>query len=49
MGLTFRAEGMLGRERDLRTFTVAHVLRDGRVELAGVLGQHADAEFEAVR
>ena len=49
MCLTFRAEVMPGRERDLRTFTVARVLRNGRVELNGLLGQHAEAEFEAVR
>lgn len=49
MRLTFRAEVMPGRERDRRTFTVARVLANGRVELSGMFGQHAEAEFEAVR
>ncbi|MBV9209965.1 MAG: hypothetical protein JOZ52_05020 [Acidobacteria bacterium] len=49
MRLTFRAEVMPGRERELRTFTVARVLPNGRVELSGMFGQHAEAEFEAVR
>ena len=46
MRLTFRAEVMPGRERDERTFTVARVLTNGRVELNGLLGQHAETEFE---
>ncbi len=46
MRLTFRAEVMPGRERDQRTFTVACVLVNGRVELSGLFGQHAETEFE---
>jgi hypothetical protein len=49
MRLTFRAEVMPGRESDQRTYTVARVLANGRVELSGLFGQHAEAEFEAVR
>jgi hypothetical protein len=49
MRLTFRAEVMPGRESDRRTFTVARVLSNGRVELSGLLGQHAEAEFESAR
>ena len=47
MQLTFRAELMPGRERDQRTFTVARVLANGRVELRGLFGQHAETEFES--
>lgn len=46
MRLTFRAEVMPGREPDERTFTVARVLANGRVELKGLLGQHSETEFE---
>jgi hypothetical protein len=46
--LTFRAEVMPGLGRDERTFAVARVLRNGRVELKGLTGQHALAEFEPV-
>jgi hypothetical protein len=49
MPLTFRAEVMPGLDRDRRTFTVAHVLTDGRVELSGLFGQHGEAEFEPLR
>ena len=49
MRLTFRAEVMPGRERAERTFTVARALANGRVELRGLLGQHAETEFEPVR
>ncbi|PYS51628.1 MAG: hypothetical protein DMF68_03835 [Acidobacteria bacterium] len=48
MRLTFRAEVMPGRERDQRTFIVAHVLTSGRVELHGLVGQHSETEFEPV-
>ena len=44
--LTFRAELMPGREPLERTFTVASVLSNGRVELIGLSGQHAETEFE---
>jgi hypothetical protein len=47
--LTFRAEVMPGRAAGERTFTVARVLANGRVELAGLYGQHALTEFESVR
>ena len=47
MRLTFRAEVMPGRGPAERTFTVARVLGGGRVELAGLAGEHAKAEFEA--
>lgn len=49
MRLTFRAELMPGREPLERTFTVASVLANGRVELIGLAGQHAEREFEAHR
>ncbi|MBC7909086.1 MAG: hypothetical protein H7Y30_01210 [Pyrinomonadaceae bacterium] len=49
MPLTFRAEVMPGRERARRTYTVARVLANGRVELSGLFGQHGEAEFESVR
>ena len=49
MRLTFRAELMPGREPRERTFTVASVLANGRVELVGLVGQHARREFEAAR
>lgn len=48
MQLTFRAEVMPGRERERRTFTVARVLANGRVELMEMFGQHAETEFEVV-
>jgi hypothetical protein len=47
MRLTFRAELMPGRARSSRTFEVARVLASGRVELAGLAGQHTATEFEA--
>lgn len=49
MRLTFRAELMPGREPLERTFTVESVLTNGRVELIGLAGQHAEREFEAPR
>ena len=49
MRLTFRAELMPGRDAEDRTFTVARVLESGRVELAGLVGQHTQTEFEAAR
>ncbi|MFL6230209.1 MAG: hypothetical protein ACJ741_15665 [Pyrinomonadaceae bacterium] len=45
--LTFRAELMPGRAAAERTFQVARVLASGRVELKGLGGQHALAEFES--
>lgn len=49
MSLTFRAELMPGREPRERTFTVASVLVNGRVELVGLAGQHTERAFEAAR
>jgi hypothetical protein len=49
MSLTFRAELMPGKEPDERTYTVARVLTNGRVELKDLGGQHTLTEFEAVR
>ena len=46
MRLTFRAEVMPGRETSERTFEVARVLTNGRIELATLQGQHAMTEFE---
>jgi hypothetical protein len=45
--LTFRAELMPGRESSERTYTVARVLANGRIELMGLGGQHTLTEFEA--
>lgn len=44
--LTFRAELMPGREPAERTFEVARVLTNGRIELANLRGEHALTEFE---
>jgi hypothetical protein len=46
MLLIFRAEVMPGREPDRRTYRVARVLDNGRVELSGLSGEHAETEFE---
>ena len=46
MWLTFRAEVMPGRDQVERTFEVTSVLRNQRVELAQLEGQHSLAEFE---
>lgn len=48
MALTFRAEVMPGRDRIERTFKVTKVLRNARIELAKLEGQHSLAEFERV-
>jgi hypothetical protein len=45
--VTFRAEVMPGREPAERTFTVARIDASGRVELAGLAGEHAETEFES--
>jgi hypothetical protein len=47
--VTFRAELMPGRDAAERTYTVARLLSNGRIELAGLAGQHAQTEFEAVQ
>lgn len=49
MIVTFRAELMPSRERDARTFRVKTLLPSGRVLLDGVVGEHAEKEFEAIR
>jgi hypothetical protein len=46
--LTFRAEVMPGRDAVERTYEVKRLLRNGRIELANLEGQHSLAEFEAV-
>jgi hypothetical protein len=46
MHLTFRAEFMPGRTRAERTFTVAHAMENGRVEMHGLVGEHSPQEFE---
>jgi hypothetical protein len=47
--LTFRAELMPGRQGAERTYTVARVLSNRRIELVGLSGQHAAGEFEPAR
>ena len=47
--LTFRAELMPGRETAERTFAVTSMLTNGRVELKGLAGEHAESEFETRR
>jgi hypothetical protein len=49
MRLTFRAELMPGRSAMERTFTVAQVLANGRIELIDMGGQHSEMEFEPVQ
>lgn len=48
MRLTFRAELMPGRGALERTFTVARVLANKRIELIGLGGQHVIREFESL-
>ncbi len=48
MRVTFRAELMPGRGALERTFTVARVLANERIELVGLVGQHVIREFESV-
>lgn len=45
--VTFRAELMPGRDAGERTYEVKQLLRNGRIELANLEGQHSLAEFEA--
>jgi hypothetical protein len=45
--VTFRAEVMPGRDQAERTFTVERVVASGRVELTGLVGEHAETEFES--
>jgi hypothetical protein len=49
MSVTFRGELMPGKDREARTFRVTHLLSSGRVLLEGVVGEHAEKEFEAIR
>jgi hypothetical protein len=48
MWVTFRAELMPGRNAIERTFEVARVLRNQRVELDQLAGQHSFSEFERI-
>jgi hypothetical protein len=48
MTVTFRAELMPGREGDERTFRVKALLKNGRVLLDGVAGEHGEKEFEPI-
>ena len=48
MWVTFRAELMPGRDQVERTFKVTRVLKNQRVELASLEGQHSLAEFEPI-
>jgi len=49
MKVTFRAELMPGRDGSERTYQVMNLLPSGRVLLDGVVGEHAQKEFEPVR
>ncbi len=49
MSVTFRAELMPGRSRAERTYRVEELLPSGRVRLDDFTGEHAEAEFEALR
>ena len=46
--VTFRAELMPGRDTIQRTFEVTRVLRNQRVELDQLEGQHSVSEFERI-
>ena len=48
MWVTFRAELMPGRDAIERTFEVRRVLRNQRVELDKLEGQHSVSEFEHI-
>jgi hypothetical protein len=48
MWVTFRAELMPGRDAIERTFEVTRVLRNHRVELDKLEGQHSLSEFEQI-
>jgi hypothetical protein len=45
--VTFRAEVMPGRDPAKRTFTIARIVANGRIELKGLAGEHAETEFES--
>ena len=49
MNVVFRAELMPGRDASERTFRVDSLLPSGRVLLQGVVGEHAQREFEPIR
>jgi gas vesicle protein len=49
MKVVFRAEVMPGRETSERTFQVTSLLPSGRVLLDGVIGEHAEKEFQPIR
>ena len=48
MSVTFRAELMPGRDAIERTFQVTRVLRNDRLELDQLAGQHSFSEFEHI-
>lgn len=45
MNVTFRAEIMPGKTIEERTFRIEKVLTNGRVVLAGFLGEHREGAF----
>jgi hypothetical protein len=49
MNVVFRAELMPGRGTSERTFRVTSLLPSGRVLLDGVVGEHAEKEFQPIR
>jgi hypothetical protein len=49
MEVVFRAELMPGRNASERTFRITKLLPSGRVLLEGVVGEHAEKEFERSR
>ena len=49
MVVVFRAELMPGLDSSERTFRVTKLLPSGRVLLEGVVGEHAEKEFERQR
>lgn len=48
MLVTFRAEIMPGIDRDGRSFRVARVMPNGRVELHGFNGEYRETAFEQI-
>ena len=48
MQVTFRAEIMPGKSRDVRTFRVKAVLSNGRVTLSDFPDEHREGSFEPV-
>lgn len=48
MKVIFRAELMIGKPREERTFIVEEVLPNGRVRLKNFAGEHRESEFEPI-